>query len=82
MKNKRELRSAKKSRSVRYGTRWYRFEQSWHTLDNGDHFHYVHVYQGIYHRPVKAFSWVTTADGEFIDWMMPRSWATSAKGKR
>lgn len=57
-----------KKRTVQY--RWqYHLEQSWHRLQNGDHYHYIHVYRNGSGKPFKRFAWVTTPDGTFLRWL-------------
>lgn len=58
----------------------YTLVQSWHTLDNGDHFHYIHVYRnGVHTRPHKYFTWATKPDGTFLTWVRPASWNEGEK---
>ncbi|MER6605952.1 hypothetical protein ABT282_08550 [Streptomyces sp. NPDC000927] len=50
----------KRSRTVRRGKTTLRIEYSWHRLGNGDNYHYIHVYRGSLHLPIRRWAWMTT----------------------
>lgn len=65
----RRLTGEKRERRfVRNGTLC-RIEYSWHHTENGDRYHYIHVYRGLAPRlPFRWWRWFTDDDGNFIGW--------------
>ena len=66
---KRSVRGSMQEYSVMHGRRRYRFKKSWHFLDNGERYYYIHVYREIERLPFKRFAWVTEVDGSNPRWL-------------
>lgn len=61
----------KRMRRFKINDRSFSVIKSWHYLDNGNQYHYIHVFilkSGMEsRRPIKHWSWVTTKDGVVIE---------------
>lgn len=62
----RKVTSEKKSRCFTLKGRQYRVEKSWHYLDNGEQYHYIHLYLSTNRLPSKRFAWVVKHDGSVV----------------
>lgn len=54
-----ELRGEHRRRYFKVNGISYVSEYSWHYLDNGQKYHYIHCYTRTGRRPIKRWTWVT-----------------------
>lgn len=66
----RKLRSEKRERHFDRNGVPHWIEYSWHYLNSGERYHFIHVYRVSPSRlPFRWWRWVTDDENNFIDWV-------------